>query len=80
MIVAAARPSLRFETMLFAAIEKAFLVALVLSNLGQPWDRAYFGAAMLDGTITLYCLLCFISSHGRPHAWKVDAPGFTDRP
>ncbi|HEX5498349.1 MAG TPA: hypothetical protein VFX03_03945 [Thermomicrobiales bacterium] len=80
MIVAAARPWLRFETMVFAAVEKIVLVGLVLSNLGQPWDRAYRGSAILDGIISLYCLLYFVSSYGRPHAWTIADGGSGQRP
>src|SRR5476649_1064397 len=36
MVIAAFRPWLRFETMLFSAAEKGFMVYLFLSNLGQP--------------------------------------------
>jgi hypothetical protein len=37
MVAAAFRPWLRFETMLFSTVEKAFMIFLFLSNLGQPW-------------------------------------------
>ena len=37
MVVAAFRPWLRFETMVFSTIEKSFMVYLFLTNLGQPW-------------------------------------------
>ena len=45
MIVAAFRPWLRFETMLFCTLEKCFIVYLFLANLGEPWGKGYLGAA-----------------------------------
>ena len=47
MVVAAFRPWLRFETMLFSTVEKAFMVYLFLGNLGQPWAMGYIGASCL---------------------------------
>src|SRR4249920_3890488 len=44
MVVAAFRPWLRFETMLFCTLEKCFIVYLFLSNLGEPWAKGYLGA------------------------------------
>ncbi len=73
MIVAAFRPWLRFETMVFSAAEKAFMVYLVLSNLGQPWGMGYIGAAVVDGTIVAYSILYFLSDQGRPERWAVAA-------
>lgn len=69
MVVAAFRPWLRFETMLFSAIEKAFLVYLFLSNQGQSWVAGYLFAAALDAAIVLYSILYFLSERGRPARW-----------
>src|SRR5262245_14377057 len=69
MVAAAFRPWLRFETMLFSTIEKAFLVYLFLSNLGQPWVRGYLLAVLVDSTIVAYSILYFISDQGRPRQW-----------
>src|SRR3954453_5296628 len=41
MVVAAFRPWLRFETMVFSTIEKSFMVYLFLTNLRQPWAIGY---------------------------------------
>jgi hypothetical protein len=73
MIAAAFFPWLRFATMTFAVAEKILLVGMVAVNLGQPWGRDYLTAALLDGLIVIYCLLYFLSSHGRPGRW-VPAP------
>ncbi|SRR5216684_3303252 len=69
MVVAAFRPWLRFETMLFSTIEKAFMVYLFLSNLDQPWVMGYIGAVLLDSTIVAYSIVYFISDQGRPVQW-----------
>src|SRR5262247_989663 len=71
MVAAAFRPWLRFETMLFSIIEKAFMVYLVLSNLSQPWAKGYLVAFLIDSTIVAYSILYFISDRGRPQQWIV---------
>lgn len=76
MMVAAFRPWLRFETILLSAVEKAFIVYLYLSNLGQPWIAGYFVAFVIDSTIVAYSILYFLSDKGRPSRWirEVKAP------
>ncbi|MGH6763711.1 MAG: hypothetical protein ACRECW_19230 [Phyllobacterium sp.] len=69
MVAAGFRPWLRFETILFSAIEKAFLVYLYLSNLGQPWIAGYFVPFVLDATILAYSILYLVSENGRPGRW-----------
>jgi hypothetical protein len=69
MVIAAFRPWLRFETMLFSAAEKSFMVYLFLSNLGQPGIMGYLGGFLLDSTIVAYSILYFISDQGRPKLW-----------
>jgi hypothetical protein len=69
MMVAAFRPWLRFETMVFCTVEKCFIAYLFLSNLGEPWVKGYLGAFVVDGTIAAYGLLYFLSDQGRPMRW-----------
>ncbi len=69
MVVAALRPWLRFETMLFCTAEKCFIAYLFLSNLGQPWVMGYFGGFVVDSTIAAYGILYFLSDQGRPERW-----------
>lgn len=73
MIAAAFLPWLRFPTLIFALTEKILLVGMVVANLGQPWGRDYLTAGILDGIISIYIILYFLSSHGRPSRW-VPAP------
>jgi hypothetical protein len=68
MMVSAFRPWLRFETMLLATMEKAFLVYLFLSNLGQPWIMGYLVLSMVDATIVAYSIVYFVSEQGRPYS------------
>src|SRR5262245_49805844 len=60
MLVAAFRPWLRFETMMFSTIEKAFMIYLCLSNRDQPWASGYLVMFLLDATIVAYSVLYFI--------------------
>ncbi len=73
MVVAAFRPWLRFETMVFSIVEKAFMVYLFISNLSQPWGMGYIFPFLLDTTIVAYSILYFISRRGRPQAWIAKA-------
>src|SRR5262249_41968317 len=66
MVVAAFRPWLRFEIIIFSTVEKAFMVYLFLSNLGQPWATGYLFMFLLDATIVTYSVVYFISDQGRP--------------
>jgi hypothetical protein len=71
MVVAAFRPWLRFETMIFSTFEKAFMVYLFLSNFGQPWGMGYITAFVIDSIIVTYSVLYFISDQGRSERWIV---------
>ena len=69
MIVSALRPWLRFETMVFGAVEKTFMVYLFLASRGQPWAQAYLVGAIIDSTFVLYSVVYFASRYGRSHEW-----------
>lgn len=69
MVAAAFRPWLRFETLLFAALEKAFLLTLFARDLGEPWAMGYIGPVAIDSLVVLYAILYFLSRHGRPRRW-----------
>lgn len=70
MVAAGFRPWLHFETMLLAAAEKAFLVYLFLSNLGQPWVMGYLVLVIIDALIVAYMIVYFFSEEGRPYSWS----------
>jgi hypothetical protein len=69
MVVAAFRPWLRFETMVFSTIEKSFMVYLFLTNLRQSWAIGYIIPFLVDSTIVAYSIAYFISDRGRPRRW-----------
>ena len=69
MVVAAFRPWLRFETMVFSTIEKSFMVYLFLTNLRQSWAIGYIIPFLVDSTIVAYSLVYFVSDQGRPQRW-----------
>ena len=74
MVVAAFRPWLRFETMVFSTIEKSFMVYLFLTNLGQSWAIGYIIPFLVDSTIVAYSIVYFISDQGRPQRWIAGKP------
>jgi hypothetical protein len=69
MVAAAFRPWLRFETVLFAGLEKAFLLYLFVRDLGEPWAMGCVGPVAVDSIIVVYSILYFLSRHGRPQRW-----------
>jgi hypothetical protein len=69
MIASAFWPWLQFTTVLFATVEKIFIVWLTLSARDQPWGPAYLTSGVIDGIFACYGILYFLSSHGRPVQW-----------
>lgn len=62
-------PWLRFSTMVYSTLEKAFMVYLWISSMNEPWGDAYSIMGILDTVICIYSVLYFISSYGRPSKW-----------
>jgi hypothetical protein len=69
MVAAAFRAWLRFETMVYVIIEKAFLLYLFVRDLNEPWAMGYVGPVALDTVIVIYAIFYFLSRHGRPQRW-----------
>jgi hypothetical protein len=61
MVVAAFRESWRTPVLLYGLIEKAFMVFLVASNLGQPFASGFYAPAVMDALITVWLVLYFAS-------------------
>jgi hypothetical protein len=61
MVAAAFRPSWVFPVMIYAALEKAFMVYLAVSNASESFSEGFWIPATMDGTIVLYSLLYFWS-------------------
>ena len=61
MVAAAFKPAWVFPVMIYAALEKAFMVYLVVSNASQSFSEGFWLPATMDGCIVLYSLLYFWS-------------------
>ncbi len=61
MIGAAFKESWRVPILLYGLIEKAFMVFLVTSNLGQPFAAGFHVPAVMDSIITVWSILYFAS-------------------
>jgi hypothetical protein len=68
MMAAALVPQWRVPIFLYSAIEKAFMVWLVLSNARQPFVSGFWVPCALDATVVAYTVGYFL------------ACGFTHRP
>jgi hypothetical protein len=63
MVAAAFKPSWVFPVLLYAALEKAFMVYLFASNASYGFAAGFLVPAAMDAIIVLYCLLYFWSLH-----------------
>jgi hypothetical protein len=61
MVLAAFRKSWQTPILLYAMIEKAFMVFLVAINLGQPFVSGFYAPAVMDSIITVWLLIYFVS-------------------
>lgn len=61
MVAAAFKPSWVYPIMIYAALEKAFMVYLAVSNSSQSFSEGFWIPATMDGFIVLYSLLYFWS-------------------
>jgi hypothetical protein len=61
MIVAAFREEWRKPVLIFCALEKAFVVYLVVANGSHPYADGFKAGAWMDATIVLYTLAYFKS-------------------
>ncbi len=61
MVAAAFVESWRTPILLYALIEKAFMVFLVATNLDQAFSGGFLAPAVMDGLLTLYLVAYFVS-------------------
>jgi hypothetical protein len=61
MVAAAFKPAWVYPVMIYAALEKAFMVYLAVSNASQSYSEGFWIPATMDGFIVLYSLLYFWS-------------------
>ena len=61
MVAAAFKESWRVPILLYGMLEKAFMVFLVVSNLGQAFAGGFLVPAVMDAAITIWSILYFLS-------------------
>jgi len=61
MVVAAFRPPWVLPIMIYASLEKAFMVYLAVSNASYSYSEGFWAPATMDGIIVVYSLLYFWS-------------------
>jgi len=66
MVAAAFVESWRVPILLYSLIEKAFMVFLVLTNLGQTFSSGFYVPAVMDVLITAWSLVYFASLRRNP--------------
>lgn len=59
MIIAAFRTDWRNPVLIFSALEKTFLVYLVVANVSRPYARGLWFGAGMDATVVLYTIAYF---------------------
>jgi hypothetical protein len=59
MIVAAFRSDWRNPILVYSALEKTFMVYLVVANIRRPYSEGFWIGAILDATVVVYTILYF---------------------
>jgi hypothetical protein len=59
MVVSVFKPRLVFPVMLYAALQKAGMVILIVSHISQPWAAGFRQALVVDGICVFYAILYF---------------------
>src|SRR5271169_4947366 len=60
MIVAAFRADWRIPILIYSALEKAFIVYLVVVNIRYPYARGFWAGAVMDTAVVLYTIVYFV--------------------
>jgi hypothetical protein len=60
MIVAAYSTVWRTPILIYSALEKAFIVYLVMANVRRPYSRGFWASAAMDATVVLYTIVYFV--------------------
>ena len=68
MVAAAFIPAWVFPVMIYAALEKAFMVYLALANVSESFSEGFWVPATMDAIIVLYSLLYFWARRGESSA------------
>ena len=59
MVAAAFKVAWRTPILLYSLLEKAFMVFLVVTNLGQPYSSGFWVPAAMDAGITVWSIVYF---------------------
>jgi hypothetical protein len=59
MIAAAFRAEWRTPILIYSAVEKAFMVYLVVANVSRPYSQGFWIGATMDATVVLYTIRVF---------------------
>ena len=67
MIVAAFRAEWRTPILIYSAVEKVFMVYLVVANVSRPYSAGFWIGATMDATVVLYTVAYFgVCGFGTP--------------
>jgi hypothetical protein len=73
MIVAAFRAEWRNLILIYSAMEKAFFVYLVATNVTRPYARGFWTTAVVDAAVVLYTVAYFgMKGLSRSHRDRTD--------
>jgi hypothetical protein len=61
MVLAAFKESWRLPIMIYSALEKAFMVYLIVVNGSHPYSEGFYIPATMDAIIVIYSVLYFLS-------------------
>ena len=67
MMLAALIPQWRNPILLYSALEKSFMVWLVLSNAKQPFVSGFWAPLVIDSTVVIYTIGYYLACGFRKH-------------
>jgi hypothetical protein len=67
MIVAVFRADWRKPILIYSALEKAFIVYPVVTNVSRPYARGFWVGAGMDATVVAYTIVYFVVSGFHKH-------------
>jgi hypothetical protein len=74
MIVAAYSEAWRNPILIYSALEKAFIVYLVMANVRRPYSQGFWAGAAMDATVVLYTIVYFLFRITKPQRPPMPAP------
>lgn len=71
MVAAAFKPSWVMPILIYGILEKAFLVYLIVSNMGHSFSKGFWLPAAMDAIIVLYLILYFTLQGKQDHTPRI---------